>query len=153
MFTHFEIGDAVRVIRNIRNDGTYPGKERGEMLISRGSVGYIKNIGTFLQDQIIYSVHFMDIDVVIGCREQELLAEADPWVLSQFEYQDKVTTNKVLTVKNNVIAKPNDVGEVLKVLFDKTTLNDSEINYHVRFFGHTLLVSESMLLLAEPDIN
>jgi nitrogen fixation protein NifZ len=61
MIPQFEYGESVRVIRNIRNDGTFPNIATGALLIKRGSVGYVTNIGTFLQDQIIYTVHFLGI--------------------------------------------------------------------------------------------
>ena len=51
--THFDYGQAVRVIRNIRDDGTYPGAQRGTLLVRRGSVGFVRNRGTFLQDQVM----------------------------------------------------------------------------------------------------
>ena len=59
MITRWDLGDDVRVIRNVRNDGTYPGEPVGALLIRRGSTGTIIDIGTFLQDQIIYTVHFL----------------------------------------------------------------------------------------------
>lgn len=145
MLPRFEFGESVRVIRNVRNDGTYPGMEIGDMLVKRGSVGYVQNVGTFLQDQIIYSVHFMDVNKVIGCREEELIGENDTWIPSRFEFRDKVTTNRILTVKGEVIARPGDVAEVLKVLRDQDEAADGEMQYHVRFTGHTLQVGESML--------
>ena len=145
MLPRFEFGESVRVTRNVRNDGTYPGMEIGEMLIRRGSVGYVQNVGTFLQDQIIYSVHFMDVNKVIGCREEELIGETEPWKPSRFEFRDKVTTNRILTVAGEVIARPGEIAEVLKVLRDQDESLESEIQYHVRFPGHTLQVSESML--------
>lgn len=40
--------------RALRNDGTYPGLPVGRLLIRRGSVGYVRDVGTFLQDQIIF---------------------------------------------------------------------------------------------------
>lgn len=43
----FEFGEAVRVTRNVRNDGTYPGREIGDLLIRRGSVGHVIEVGTF----------------------------------------------------------------------------------------------------------
>jgi nitrogen fixation protein NifZ len=66
MQTQWDIGASVRVVRNVRNDGTYPGAETGDLLIRRGSVGTIVDVGTFLQDQIIYSVHFLDADRIVG---------------------------------------------------------------------------------------
>ena len=56
----FDYGDEVRVVRNVRNDGTYPGLDVGAFLVRRGSTGYVMNVGTFLQDHVIYSVHFLN---------------------------------------------------------------------------------------------
>lgn len=145
MMQRYQFGESVRVIRNVRNDGTYPGMEMGDMLVRRGSVGYVQNVGTFLQDQIIYSVHFMDVNKVIGCREEELIGAEEAWTPSRFEFRDMVTTNRILTVNNEVIARPGDVAEVLKVLRDSDETDPSKIQYHVRFAGHTLQVSDFML--------
>lgn len=149
MMQRFRFGESVRLIRNVRNDGTYAGTEIGDMLIKRGSVGYVQNVGTFLQDQIIYSVHFLEIDKLVGCREEELIGENDPWRPSRFEYRDKVTTNRILAVKGEIIARPGDVAEVLKVIQDPDYTDDEEIQYQVRFPGRTLQVMESML---EPSV-
>lgn len=145
MKTEFKVSDSVRVIRNIRNDGTYPGIDRGKILVQKGSLGYVQSIGTFLQDQIIYAVHFLDINKVIGCREEELLSKDSAWKPSLFEYRDKVTPNKILTVKNKIIARPGDVAEVLKVLPYSFDDDQAEIQYHVRFSGHTLQLPELVL--------
>ncbi|MCG7955160.1 MAG: nitrogen fixation protein NifZ, partial [Candidatus Thiodiazotropha endolucinida] len=64
----YEYGEAVRVIRNLRNDGTYPGEVTGRLLVRRGSVGYVRDVGTFLQDQLIYTVDFIDQNRRVGCR-------------------------------------------------------------------------------------
>lgn len=148
MLPRFEFGATVRVIRNVRNDGTYPGMDIGNMLVKRGSVGYVQNVGTFLQDQIIYSVHFMDVNKVIGCRDEELVGEFDDWTPSRFEFRDKVTPNRILAVNGEIIARPGDIAEVLKVIRDEDEIGDGEFHYHVRFLGHTLQVAESML---EPE--
>jgi nitrogen fixation protein NifZ len=141
MPARFRQGDAVRVIRNIRNDGTYPGEEVGTLLVRRGSVGYVKDIGTFLQDQVICSVHFLDCDRLVGCREEELQAESDPWMPSRFEFRDKVTPRLPLAIGGEVIAEPGGSGEILKVLRDLP----GGVHYHVRFPGRTLQVPESAL--------
>lgn len=151
MLPRFEFGESVRVIRNVRNDGTYPGIDIGELLVRRGSVGYVQNVGTFLQDQIIYSVHFLDVNKVIGCREEELIGEGELWAPSRFEFRDKVTTNRILTVKGEVIAGPGDIAEVLKVLSDVDDVGQGETQYHIRFPGHTLQVAESMLEATEDQ--
>ncbi len=68
----FDIGDKVRIRKLIKNDGTFFGKEVGTVLAKKGDVGYIVNIGTFLQNSYIYSVHFLDTGFIIGCRKNEL---------------------------------------------------------------------------------
>lgn len=136
----YEYGDKVRVTRNVRNDGTYPGLEVGDFLIRRGSVGHVTNIGTYLQDQIIYSVHFMDEDILVGCREEELLDSEDPWNPSKFEFREKVKARKKLVANGETLVDIGDEGEVIKVLRE---LNP--IAYHVRFPGRTLQVPESAL--------
>jgi nitrogen fixation protein NifZ len=144
----FEYGEAVRVIRNLRNDGTYPGEATGSLLVRRGSVGYVRDVGTFLQDQLIYSVDFLDSERVVGCREQELQSESDPWVPNRFEFREKVTPTVQLAIDGEVIANPGEEGEIEKVLRE----NDDGPAYHVRFNGRTLQVPESALdfLYTEP---
>src|ERR1035437_6389383 len=98
MQTLWDIGDSVRVTRNVRDDGTYPGAEMGELLVRRGSVGTIIDIGTFLQDQVIYTVHFLEIDRIIGCREEEVIGADEPWIPSVYETRDRVVAAKVLAL-------------------------------------------------------
>ncbi|OUD11653.1 nitrogen fixation protein NifZ [Thioflexithrix psekupsensis] len=141
MRPQFEYGDSVRVVRNVRNDGTFPGKEVGELLVRRGSVGYVRDIGSFLQDQIIYTVHFVDENRMVGCREEELIGGDEYWVASLFEFRDKVTPKIPLAIQGEVIAQPGDVGEVFKVLRDAP----GGVQYHVRFPGRTLQVPETAL--------
>ena len=141
MRPRFEYGDAVRVIRNLRNDGTYPGMPTGRLLIRRGSIGYVRDVGTFLQDQLIYSVDFIDQGIRVGCREQELQNENDPWIPTRFEFRDKVTPRIPLAIAGEVIASPGDEGEIEKVLRE----HDNGPAYHARFAGKTLLVPETAL--------
>jgi nitrogen fixation protein NifZ len=58
---------------NIRNDGTYRGKEIGEMLVQKGDVGYVASIGTFLQQYYIYGVDFYERGTLVGMKSRELL--------------------------------------------------------------------------------
>ncbi len=137
----FSTGAAVRVTRNIRNDGTYPGAERGELLVSRGSAGYVRDVGTFLQDQVIYEVFFTAEDRMIGCREEELIDAAAPWVETRFEFRDRVTPVRRLAVAGEVVAEPGAVGEIVRVLRDA----EPGPAYQVRFSGRTLQVPERAL--------
>ena len=143
----FEYGEKVRVVRNLRNDGTYPGEPTGRLLIRRGSVGFVRDVGTFLQDQLIYSVDFLDTGIRVGCREQELQLESDPWIPTLFEFRDKVTPKVPLGIGGEVIASPGDEGEIEKVLRD----NPGGPAYHARFNGRTLQVPESALAFTHPE--
>ena len=137
----FEYGTAVRVIRNLRNDGTYPGEPTGRLLVRSGSIGFVRDVGTFLQDQLIYTVDFIDQGRMVGCREQELQLAGDPWIPSRFDFRDKVTAKIPLAIQGAIIAQPGDKGEIEKVLRD----HPDGPAYHTRFHGRTLLVPESAL--------
>lgn len=145
----FEYGARVRVTRNLRNDGTYPGVPTGCLLVRRGSVGFVRDVGTFLQDQLIYSIDFIECSITVGCREQELQLESDPWITARYDFREKVTPRIPLGIQGKVVAQPGDEGEVEKVLRE----HDGGLAYHVRFRGRTLLVSENTLdcLHAEPE--
>lgn len=137
----FQLEQQVRVLRTVRNDGTFPGKEVGDKLVLRGAVGYVKDVGTYLQDQTIYAVHFFDDQVMVGCREEELQDAADPWNPSRFEFRDKVTPKIPLAIGGEVIAEPGVEAEILKVLRDAP----GGVAYHVRVPGRTLQVPETAL--------
>ena len=143
----FDYGDEVRVTRNLRNDGSFPGKDKGDLLIRRGQVGHVRNIGTFLQDQIIYTVHVIEEDLQVGCREEELLAASDPWVPSRFENRDKVISRLGLSLRGEVVVEPGGEGEILKVYRD----DPAGVYYHVLFPGHVLAVPETALLSPEEE--
>ena len=68
----FKPGEKVQATRHVKNDGTYPGKEIGENLVRKGDVGYIRDIGTFLQQFYIYSVEWVDRGTMVGMRAREL---------------------------------------------------------------------------------
>ena len=141
----FDFGEPVRVTRNVRNDGTYPGMPVGELLIRRGSVGHVIEVGTFLQDQVIYTVHFLDHGRMVGCRAEELITADAPWNPSRFEFRDKVLNRLDLGVQGKVIVAKGTEGEVLNVLRDTVPLH-----YYIRFPGMTLQVPESALEPADP---
>ncbi|BBI99352.1 hypothetical protein FGKAn22_10450 [Ferrigenium kumadai] len=141
MLPKFEFGEEVRIIRNVRNDGTYPGVPTGQLLIRRGSTGFVINVGTFLQDQLIYTVNFLDQDKIVGFREEELIGIAEPWVPSRFESREKVRSKVTLAVQGCVRATPGAEGEILKVLRDEA----GGVQYQVIFHDHVLQVPEAAL--------
>ncbi|WP_096704244.1 nitrogen fixation protein NifZ [Magnetospirillum sp. 15-1] len=68
----FERGDKVVALRDVRNDGTYPGSQIGEFLIRRGEVGYVTQVGTYLNRFYVYAVDFLDSERLVGMRAHEL---------------------------------------------------------------------------------
>jgi nitrogen fixation protein NifZ len=142
----FEFGESVRITRNVRNDGTYPGKEVGELLIRRGSVGNVIEVGTFLQDQVIFTVHFLSHGRMVGCRLEELIGADEPWNPSRFEFRDKVLSSIDLGVKGSILVAKGAEGEVMKVIRDNEL-----IQYHVAFQGRMLQVPETALQPAYPE--
>lgn len=144
MITRWDLGDDVRVVRNVRNDGTYPGEQVGALLVRRGSTGTVIDIGTFLQDQIICTVHFLGIDRIVGCREEELIGVDDPWFPSAFESRERVRANRILALASETRIPSGAVGEVLHVV-----RKPDGILYHVHFDclpGRMLAVPESALV-------
>ena len=68
----FELGQKVRALRDVRNDGTFPGYAVGDRLIQQGDVGYVNSIGSFVQQFYIYGVDFIERGRVVGMRAKEL---------------------------------------------------------------------------------
>ena len=68
----FAMGERVACRTVVRNDGTYNGRDIGEVLVQRGDIGYVRSIGTFLQQFYIYAVEFTDSGHQVGMRAKEL---------------------------------------------------------------------------------
>ncbi|ODR95062.1 nitrogen fixation protein NifZ [Methyloceanibacter stevinii] len=85
----FSYGERVRSRRTIRNDGTFPGKDIGEILAKKGEEGYVTSIGTFLQQFYIYGVEFMETGYRVGMKRKELESVDNP-----IEPPKPKTTNK-----------------------------------------------------------
>ena len=73
----FEYGQKVRSKKFVRNDGTFPGREVGDILVSKGDIGYVTSIGTFLQQFYIYGIDFYELGYRVGMRGKELDAELE----------------------------------------------------------------------------
>jgi nitrogen fixation protein NifZ len=68
----FDYGERVRSRRTVRNDGTFPGRDIGDVLVTRGDEGYVVSIGTFLQQFYIYGVDFPSRGYRVGMKRKEL---------------------------------------------------------------------------------
>ena len=141
MRPRFEFGNEVRIIRNVRDDGTFPGMDPGTLLVKRGSTGFVMNVGTFLQDQLIYTVNFLELGRVVGCREEELISIDEPWIPSKFETRERVRSRITLTVGGETRVTPGMEGEIMKVFRD----DENGVQYHVIFHDRVLQVPESAL--------
>lgn len=95
----FVKGQKVKLLEDVVNDGTYPHSPIGTLMMPKGSVGYIKDMGDFLQVIRVYEVHFLDSNMeveVVGCREHELeaLEEASIADSSEGELFKKILEEK-----------------------------------------------------------
>ncbi len=70
----FMPGTRVVSRKSVKNDGTMFGKEIGEVVVKKGDVGYVRDIGVFLQQFYIYAVDFVDRRSIVGMRGRELEA-------------------------------------------------------------------------------
>ena len=68
----FAIGERVLSRSVVRNDGTYNGKDIGEVLVCKGEIGFVRSVGTFLQQFYIYAVEFSGSGRQVGMRAKEL---------------------------------------------------------------------------------
>lgn len=142
----FTFGDEVRVTRAIRNDGTMPGYTRGQLLVRRGSTGFVREWGVFLQDQIIYQIHFLDSDLVVGCRGQELIPASQPWNAGMLQFGDIVTTLQALSVNGAVVVGAGTIGQI-----EATDQGLDGNSYTVTFSERWFQVPASALRLAEEE--
>lgn len=91
----FGMGQKVKLLEDIVNDGTYPHSPIGTLMMPKGSIGYIKSIGEFLQVIRVYEVHFLGVEnapvEIVGCREHELEAMEDfrDEIQEELEYMRK----------------------------------------------------------------
>jgi nitrogen fixation protein NifZ len=68
----FTYGERVLARSVVRNDGTYNGRDIGDVLVNKGEVGYVTRIDTFLQQFYIYAVDFVDSGHRVGMRAKEI---------------------------------------------------------------------------------
>ncbi|QOY55888.1 nitrogen fixation protein NifZ [Candidatus Sulfurimonas marisnigri] len=100
----YAIGQKVELLEDIVNDGTYPHAKIGSLMMPKGSIGYIKDMGEFLQVIRVYEVHFfgteMEVDI-IGCREHELKLIEDGYVSEDILEQEAMKAHREKMAKLN----------------------------------------------------
>ncbi|EMA8102647.1 nitrogen fixation protein NifZ (plasmid) [Klebsiella sp. WOUb02] len=140
----FTFSDEVRVVRAIRNDGTVAGFAPGALLVRRGSIGFVRDWGVFLQDQIIYQIHFPQSGRIIGCREQELIPVSQPWLAGNLQYGDTVICQMALAVNGNVVVTAGQQGRI-----EATDQGERGDSYTVDFSGRWFTVPLQAISLVE----
>ncbi|QOV66104.1 nitrogen fixation protein NifZ [Kosakonia pseudosacchari] len=144
MKRQYAFGEEVRVSRTIRNDGTMPGYRRGDVLVRRGSTGFVRECGIFLMEKVIYHIHFPDSGLIVGCREQELLPLSAPWHAGQFQYGDTVACRHALAVGDDIVVAAGEQGQITA-----TGQGEDADSYTVTFSGRWFQVSASAMILLE----
>lgn len=71
----FKPGDAVRSLTEVVNDGIYPHRDIGEILVYRGDTGMVRESWSFL-GEVYYTVEFFAHAAVVIMRGQEMTRAA-----------------------------------------------------------------------------
>lgn len=101
-------------------------------------------------------MHFLDVDRIVGCREEELIDAEEAWIASAFEARERVCASRILLLGND-LRVPRAVRWVKSSASCVRTLkaqsSERAIVYHIHFDclpGRTLAVPEAALMsLAE----
>jgi nitrogen fixation protein NifZ len=143
----FEYGSEVRLISNIRNDGSFDGSLKGKCLMRRGSTGFVRHAGYYLQDQVVYQIHFLESNQIIGCKETELVSASLPWTMNAFEYGDSVCLTIPLKMNDQLIAQPGDDVSIIAVQRETDA-----IEYRIQLNDLDIVVPERALAAKTKDI-
>ena len=138
----FEMGDLVRVVRNVRNDGTFAGFDKGDLLVEAGQCGEVRSYGYFLQTQVIFQVFFPEVNRVVGVRDNEVIDAALPWIPCQFHSLDKARLTRSLSMQGELVASKGDVIEVQRAL---RNLDNGQMQYEVAIGAHTVRLDSAVL--------
>jgi nitrogen fixation protein NifZ len=68
----YQPGDKVIARKQVKNDGTMAGHEIGDIVVKKGDVGYVRDIGVFLSQFYIYAIDFVNRGAIVGMREKEI---------------------------------------------------------------------------------
>jgi len=138
----FAPGSEVRIVRNIRNDGSFHNLEKGALLVEAGSVGIVRTYGYFLQTQIIYQVFIPEQNRVVGVRDSEVIDSTLDWIPCLFRSMDQARLTCSLKMFGEPLASKGDVIEVHRVYRD---LGDGSLSYEVKFGEHLVKLDSTRL--------
>jgi nitrogen fixation protein NifZ len=117
----FYSGDEVRVVRNIRNDGSFKDVAKGELIVAAGEPGIVRSFGYFLQDQVIFQVYFPRLEQVVGVRDSEVIDSSLEWIPCLFRSLDIAQLTVTLTMRGKIAARKGDLVEVKRVSRNRYT--------------------------------
>ena len=72
----FKLGDAVRSLTQVKNDGISPYKDIGETLVQEGDAGIVRERWSFL-GEVYYTVEFVAGTTAVIMRGREITRAAD----------------------------------------------------------------------------
>ncbi len=111
MRPRFTFSEAVRVVRAIRNDGTYAGLPSGALLV-RGAASAMSATGSILAGPDHLPDPLPDCDRVVGCREQELIAGDRPRLAGNLQYGDSVICQTALAMQGEMVVSVGQLGRI-----------------------------------------
>jgi len=68
----FNYGDKVRSKKLVKNDGTFPNKEIGELLVKKAMLATLFPLAPFCSSFYIYGVDFYERGYIVGMKAKEL---------------------------------------------------------------------------------
>ncbi|MBF0274340.1 MAG: nitrogen fixation protein NifZ [Nitrospinae bacterium] len=126
--SRFQQGSKVRALYDVVNDGTVYGAQRGELIKEAGAVGYVKQFGELISG-VVYDVHFLDDDRLIGFREHELISGELSWSPAQHQKGSSVFAIMELASKTGNVPK-DTLGTVVGVRYHESHGYVYEVRFH-----------------------
>lgn len=142
----FYSGSEVRVVRNIRNDGSFKASNKGDLLVTAGEIGYVRSFGYFLQDQVIYQVYFPKIELVVGVRDSEVIDSELDWIPCLFRSLELAQLTVSLKMHGEIVAKSGDLVEVKRIHRD---LESGKIEYLIELNSERIWLDSKVLTLPQ----
>ncbi|MEI8633962.1 nitrogen fixation protein NifZ [Vibrio sp. PP-XX7] len=142
----FPPGTVVRLVRNVRNDGSFTDLRKGELLVAAGTEGIIRTYGYWLQTQVIYQVFFPDVQRVIGIREAEVIDAGLEWVPCRFRVGDKARLRYTLTMQSRCLSRKGEMVDIHRVHRD---LDTGQLKYEIILEGLHFHLEDKVLSTLE----
>ncbi|WP_052074610.1 nitrogen fixation protein NifZ [Shewanella mangrovi] len=144
----FAPGAEVRVVRNVRNDGSFFGIEKGELIVAEGDIGIVRKHGWFLQDQIIYDVFFPETGQLVGLRDAEVIDASLPFTPCRFRMLDFAQLTLSLASQGELLARK---GDRVQVTWIDRDLTSGELSFTIKVADNEVQVPARALEDVPPE--